>query len=166
MTSSTIVLFHATPIWHVMYLIQCYCLSYWRDTRGVFIVKLSKILIAGNPVCQLDLHYEYTIAHLTTVVYLDYQLVDTNKRTEAMKQFDSIEQLTAEEEELSRKLEEEEKNEAERELHKEAYVEDLNGPQLFCSLFAEDTEAPKLAMLPDMDNMLGIFQESFTKVNY
>ena len=64
----------------------------------------------------------------------------------------------------SPQVEMEEQKAAERELHKEAYVEDLNGPHLFHSMYADDTEAPKLAMMPDVGNLLAIYQEEFTKV--
>ena len=43
-------------------------------------------------------------------------------------------------------------------------MEDLNGPALFHSLFAEDAEASKLAQLPDMTNMLALLEEKFTKI--
>ena len=39
-------------------------------------------------------------------------------------------------------------------LFKLAYVEDLNGPWLFESMYSEDPEASKLAALPGMEELL------------
>ena len=39
-------------------------------------------------------------------------------------------------------------------IHQLAYVEDLNGPWLFESMYAEDPEASKLAALPGMQDLL------------
>ena len=38
-----------------------------------------------------------------------------------------------------------------------AYVEDLNGPWLFESMYAEDPEASKLAALPGMQELLAAY---------
>ena len=49
-------------------------------------------------------------------------------------------------------------------ISQEAYVEDLNGPALFESMFAEDAEASKLAQLPGVADLLTVYEEKFTKI--
>lgn len=127
--------------------------------------ELNTLNLSGNPFCKEEQYYTYTIAHLTSLVYLDYRLIDRNKREEAIGLYpDSIDELMHDEEILARKVSEVLKLEEERAIHREAYVEDLDGPALFQSLFVEDAEASKLAQLPGMSNMLASFEENFTKI--
>eukprot|EP00795_Rhopilema_esculentum_P009049 gene9049-16693_t len=111
--------------------------------------KLNSLNLDGNPFCQ-DVNYKpFTVAHLPSLVYLDYRLVDEQVREAANEQYKySVEEMVQDENVAQRKQEEFEKKEAERQQHKEAYVEDLDGSYLFDSMFNEDTEASKLLKLP------------------
>ncbi|XP_026064760.1 dynein regulatory complex subunit 3 isoform X2 [Carassius auratus] len=46
----------------------------------------------------------------------------------------------------------------ELQLHKDAFVEFLNGPQLYDSMFDEDPDGEKLALLPGMEELLESFK--------
>ena len=127
--------------------------------------ELNTLNLSGNPMCKLDQYHEYTIAHLPSLIYLDYRLVDSTKRADAVKLFpDSIDELVHDEQILAQKLADELQIKEERDMHTQAFMEDLNGPNLFKSLFEEDFEASKLAQLPDMTNILAAFEEKFTSI--
>jgi len=52
----------------------------------------------------------------------------------------------------------------ELESNKEAYVEGLNGDDLFLSLFSEDAEGQKLNLVPGADELLAGFHDKFVVV--
>lgn len=61
----------------------------------------------------------YTIAHLSSLVYLDYRLIDAEKREEAYEQYrDSIDELVHDEAALERKQKAEEEKVAQTMLYK------------------------------------------------
>ena len=61
----------------------------------------------------------YTIAHLSSLVYLDYRLIDNEKREEALEQYrDSIDELVHDETALERKQKVEEEKVAQTMLYK------------------------------------------------
>lgn len=127
--------------------------------------KLNTLTLSGNPFCKLEEYYKYTIAHLPSLVYVDYRLIDNVKREEAIEFYrDSIDELVHDEAIFKRKKAEEEEKASQRAIHKDAYVEDLDNPTLFDSLFDEDPEASKLAQLPGVEDLLLSYKEQFTAV--
>ena len=61
----------------------------------------------------------YTIAHISSLVYLDYRLIDNEKREEALEQYrDSIDELVHDETALERKQKAEEEKVAQTMLYK------------------------------------------------
>ena len=54
--------------------------------------------------------------------------------------------------------------EKDAELNKEAYVEGLNGSDLFNSLFKDDAEGDKLNQIPGADELLAEYHEKFQAV--
>ena len=73
----------------------------------------------GNPFCQ-DANYKmHAVAHLPSLVYLDYRLVDEQTREASIKQYSySIEELVHNEIVAQKKQEEFQKKDRERQLHK------------------------------------------------
>uniref|UniRef100_A0A4W3IAS7 Dynein regulatory complex subunit 3 n=1 Tax=Callorhinchus milii TaxID=7868 RepID=A0A4W3IAS7_CALMI len=100
---------------------------------------LRTLNLDGNSLCEDERYKIYIAAYLPNLVYLDFRLIDKNivklihnEKTEFMK----LEATRLKDEELA--------------LHKAAYVEYLNGSNLFDSMFAEDVEAEKLGHLPGL----------------
>lgn len=61
----------------------------------------------------------YTVAHISSLVYLDYRLIDNEKREEALEQYrDSIDELVHDETVLERKQKAEEEKVAQTMLYK------------------------------------------------
>ena len=89
-------------------------ISYLRHFKS-----LNSLNLDGNPFCQ-DANYKaFTVAHLPTLVYLDYRLVDEQMREAANEQYKySVEEMMQDEAAAMRKMEEGEKREAEYQLHK------------------------------------------------
>ncbi|XP_077980345.1 dynein regulatory complex subunit 3-like isoform X2 [Glandiceps talaboti] len=127
--------------------------------------NLQTLNLSGNAFCDDPNYKAYVVAHIPSLVYLDFRLIDSNTRDSANEQYKySIEELEADERAAERKEEEEKAQEKEFERQKDAYVENLNGPHLFESMFADDAEAPKLAALPGVEELLLTFQEKFTDI--
>jgi len=127
--------------------------------------SLTSLNLGGNPFCSEYEHKDYVVAHLSTLVYLDYRLVDETFRETAMERYRyAIEELAHDEQQAERKMEEERASMEERMLHKEGYVEDLNTNLLFESMFSEDPEAEKLAQLPGVKELLDEYEEKFVDI--
>uniref|UniRef100_A0A8C0QRE7 Dynein regulatory complex subunit 3 n=1 Tax=Chelonoidis abingdonii TaxID=106734 RepID=A0A8C0QRE7_CHEAB len=123
--------------------------------------NLRTLNLTGNPVCENEQYSMFIAAHLPDLVYLDFRLVDENTRELAdIKYQYVIDELKQGEAQALAKLVEEQAKQKELEHHKAAYVEYLNGPFLFESMYAEDTEAVKLAYLPGMADLLETYPSS------
>ncbi|XP_022092308.1 dynein regulatory complex subunit 3-like [Acanthaster planci] len=127
--------------------------------------NLQTLNLGGNPFCEDENYKPYVVAHVPTLVYLDFRLIDQNTRAAAMEQYRyAIEELVADETALeSKRIEQEERNK-EFSRQKDAYVENLDGPHLFDSMFHDDPEAPKLAALPGVDELLVVFKEKMVGI--
>uniref|UniRef100_A0A674JR99 Dynein regulatory complex subunit 3 n=1 Tax=Terrapene triunguis TaxID=2587831 RepID=A0A674JR99_9SAUR len=123
--------------------------------------NLRTLNLTGNPVCENEQYSMFIAAHLPDLVYLDFRLVDENTRELAdIKYQYVIDELKQGEAQALAKLVEEQARQKELEHHKAAYVEYLNGPFLFESMYAEDTEAARLAYLPGMADLLETYPSS------
>ncbi|XP_059835820.1 dynein regulatory complex subunit 3 isoform X1 [Hypanus sabinus] len=127
--------------------------------------RLRTLNLAGNPVSEDERYSMYIPAFLPDLMYLDFRLIDKTTKEQALQmhysaianlvhqedlEFKSLEKLRLEEEELA--------------LHKDAYVEYLNGPGLFDSMYAEDVEAPKLLLLPGVSEFVEQYKIEFTEI--
>ncbi|NWW88973.1 DRC3 protein, partial [Rhynochetos jubatus] len=111
--------------------------------------NLRTLNLTGNPLCNDEQYPLFVVAHLPALVYLDFKLVtDATREVAVLKYQDLTEPLEREEAWALAQLEEKQAKQKELEYHKAAFVEYLNGPFLFDSMYAEDTEAAKLAYLP------------------
>ncbi|XP_074453446.1 dynein regulatory complex subunit 3 isoform X1 [Larus michahellis] len=124
--------------------------------------KLRTLNLRGNPLCDDEQYMLFVVAHLPDLVYLDYKRVsDTTREVAVLKYQDLIEPLEREEAQALAQLEEELAKQKELEYHKAAFVEYLNGSFLFDSMYAEDTEAAKLAYLPGVDDLQQAYRKEF-----
>ncbi|XP_028670076.1 dynein regulatory complex subunit 3-like [Erpetoichthys calabaricus] len=127
--------------------------------------KLEALCLDGNPIEQVEDYKLFVAAYLPNLVYLDYKLVDNDTRELAgLKYQYVIEELQHNENLAKTKQEEEQKEQEVLQLHKDAFVEHLNGPFLFDSLFAEDTEGSKLVQLPEVVPLLETYRSKFLEL--
>ncbi|XP_069066189.1 dynein regulatory complex subunit 3 isoform X2 [Pleurodeles waltl] len=123
---------------------------------------LRTLNIAGNPICDNEQHKVFIAAHIPQLVYLDFRLIDHNVREMgSVKYQDSIEELLHNEKLAKHQEEEELRRQKELERHTAAFVEHLNGPFLFATMYAEDTEGKKLANLPGVAELLEVYRTHF-----
>ncbi|KFQ50092.1 Leucine-rich repeat-containing protein 48, partial [Pelecanus crispus] len=115
--------------------------------------NLRTLNLTGNPLCDDEQYMLFVVAHLPDLVYLDFKLVsDTTVsilHSLVVKSGTSILQIVcfiAFGDGSLQKLG--------LQKHATAFVEYLNGSFLFDSMYAEDTEAAKLAYLPGVGDLL------------
>ncbi|XP_013395045.1 dynein regulatory complex subunit 3-like [Lingula anatina] len=142
--------------------------------------RLKTLNLNGNPFCKVCVQEEnpedgseavytenqdyrpFIIAYLPSLDYLDYRLIDENTRAAANEKYHlAIEELTHNEEVENKKEEERQAKEKEHNLHKAAYVENMDGPALFHAMYTEDAEGQKLADMPGVDEMLVVYKEKY-----
>ncbi|KAJ8037161.1 Dynein regulatory complex subunit 3 [Holothuria leucospilota] len=127
--------------------------------------NLQTINLSGNPFCDEAKYKLFVVAHIPSLVYLDFRLIDENTKTAAKEQYRyAIEELVADETSAENKRLELEAAETEFNKQMAAYVENLDGPQLFESLFTDDPEAQKLASLPGVDELLNTYKEKMVAI--
>ncbi|KAM9179603.1 dynein regulatory complex subunit 3 [Mergus octosetaceus] len=127
--------------------------------------KLRTLNLTGNPFCEEEQYVLFVVAHIPDLVYLDFKRVsDTTRELAVSKYHYLIDPLEQEEAQALAQLEEKLAKQKELEYHKRAFVEYLNGSFLFDSLYAEDTEAAKLAYLPGVDDLLQAYPKDFVSV--
>ncbi|XP_049324166.1 dynein regulatory complex subunit 3 [Astyanax mexicanus] len=117
--------------------------------------NLRSLNLARNPICQETNYKIFVVAYLPDLVYLDFRLVDEQTRERALTE---INVMTDNELKEKRAMEAQKITEQELQLHKDAFVEYLNGPQLFDSMFADDAEESRLASLPGVPKLLETYQ--------
>ncbi|ELU11198.1 hypothetical protein CAPTEDRAFT_50053, partial [Capitella teleta] len=90
--------------------------------------QLLTLNLSGNPICELEEYQRFVIAYLPSLEYLDYRLVDDSFRQTAYERYEiSIQEIQHDEMQAERKAIEEKESAQQFALHKEAYVENLNG---------------------------------------
>ncbi|KAL5018635.1 hypothetical protein ScPMuIL_004357 [Solemya velum] len=117
--------------------------------------KLKTLNVGGNPFCELEDYKQYVHAFLSNLDFLDYRLIDEQTRTAAMDRYQiSIEEMLHNERQAEIKQEEDDRKRKEFQLHKDAYVENMNGIHLFEMMYAEDIEGQKLNEMPGIEDLL------------
>ena len=87
------------------------------------------------------------------------------QRNEGLRKFEvDIGQIVSNEEAEEKVRKDKSNLQKELESNKEAYVEGLNGDDLFLSLFSEDVEGQKLNLVPGADELLAEFHDKFVVV--
>uniref|UniRef100_A0A3P8WIC9 Dynein regulatory complex subunit 3 n=1 Tax=Cynoglossus semilaevis TaxID=244447 RepID=A0A3P8WIC9_CYNSE len=121
----------------------------------IYLRKLKNLLtlnLYGNPISEEKDYTLFIAAHFPHLMHLDYRLLDDTTKNEAsMKYHCVIEEMRLEEQQKQQKEDAEKSLEAELQLHKDAFVEFLNGSQLFQSMIKEDPEADTLHVLLTYD---------------
>ncbi|XP_009081976.1 PREDICTED: leucine-rich repeat-containing protein 48 [Acanthisitta chloris] len=127
--------------------------------------SLRTLNLTGNPLCDDEQYTLFVVAHLPNLRYLDFKLVkDTMREAAALKYQDLTKPREREEARAFAQLESKQERQKEQEYHETAFVEHLNGSFLFDSLYAEDTEAAKLASLPGVGDLLQEYRKEFVSV--
>ncbi|XP_071963999.1 dynein regulatory complex subunit 3-like [Antedon mediterranea] len=135
-------------------------LVYLRRFRNLQTLNLN-----GNAFCDDDNYKPFVVAHIPSLVYLDFRLIDGNTREAAVEKYRyAIEELVADETAAELKEKGRKQQQEEYARQKAAYVENLNGPYLFDSMFTDDPEAVNLAALPGVDELLLSYKEKMVVI--
>ncbi|KAM9222809.1 dynein regulatory complex subunit 3 [Leptosomus discolor] len=127
--------------------------------------NLRSLNLTGNPLCDDEQYLLFVVAHLPDLLYLDFKLVsDTTREGAVLKYQDLTAPLEQEEAQALAQLGEKQAKQKELEYHKTAFVEYLNGSFLFDNMYAEDTDAAKLASLPGVGDLLQAYPSRFVSV--
>ncbi|NXY53026.1 DRC3 protein, partial [Callaeas wilsoni] len=128
---------------------------------------LRTLNLSGNPFCTKEHYKLFVVAHLPSLVYLDFKLVrDSTVRflhSLIGKSGSSILQILCFVNIPALGAGSLQKSGSQK--HATAFVEYLNGSLLFDSLYAEDTEAAKLASLPGVGDLLQAYPSWFVSVS-
>ncbi|KAL3314233.1 Dynein regulatory complex subunit 3 [Cichlidogyrus casuarinus] len=124
--------------------------------------KLRTINLKGNPICSSPEYSAYALAFLTALNYLDYSLINENEKAIAIEKYSlKVEEFAAQDAQDEEKFHNDKAVMDEYMKHIEAFVEDLNGSQLFEQAFKEDIEGNLLLELPNMEDMKKTFEIKF-----
>ncbi|KAJ8251204.1 hypothetical protein GJAV_G00218460 [Gymnothorax javanicus] len=117
--------------------------------------NLRAVNLAGNPLSAEESYKECISAYLPELAYLDFRLLSEQTREAGLAKYqDDLEKVIDGETQVQKAIEVKNKMEEEIRQHKDAFVEFLNGSQLFENMYAGDPEAEKLAYLPGVPLMV------------
>ncbi|NXJ92292.1 DRC3 protein, partial [Corythaixoides concolor] len=132
--------------------------------------NLRTLNLTGNPLCDDEQYTLFVVAHLPKLVYLDFKLLsDATVRISAFPACEIGHQHLREHllcwyasSILAFGAGSLQKSGLQK--HAAAFVEYLNGSFLFDSMYAEDTEAARLAYLPGVGDLLQAYPSCFVSV--
>ncbi|KAK7497342.1 hypothetical protein BaRGS_00011386 [Batillaria attramentaria] len=127
--------------------------------------KLKTLNLSRNPLCNLDVYRLYAAAILPHLVYLDYRLLDDDVRRKGYDRYQiQVEEILDNERKAAAAQEEAEKEAADFAYHSAAFIPNLNGPQLFEAMYENDEEGKILNTMPNAEEQITKFSESFEKI--
>jgi len=128
--------------------------------------NLRTLNLTGNPVCDDPGYKLFTVAYLSQLVYLDFRLIAEDIRLKANQLYENkLGELMHNEKQAVLKQQRIDAEAKEFQMHKDAYVDNLNGSYLFETLYKEDPEGNKLKDLPAIGEMVKDFEKKFTEIS-
>nr|XP_057905016.1 dynein regulatory complex subunit 3 [Doryrhamphus excisus]XP_057905017.1 dynein regulatory complex subunit 3 [Doryrhamphus excisus]XP_057905018.1 dynein regulatory complex subunit 3 [Doryrhamphus excisus] len=128
--------------------------------------KLFTLNIYGNPIPEENSEDKYQLfiaAYFQQLKFLNNISISEDIRNRASIKYNlDIEKMNHRELQGQQAAEEQRKQEAELQLHEDAFVEQMNGSHLYNNIFLNDTEADKLHCLPGVDELLEEFEKQIT----
>ncbi|KAM9362271.1 dynein regulatory complex subunit 3 [Symphorus nematophorus] len=117
--------------------------------------KLFALTLEENPAFKGDDYKLFIVVHFPELKYIEDTVIDDEMRNAAAIKYSYIsESMRFEEEQKQEADGAKQRQEAEIKLHKDAFVEELNGPHLFKSMFEDDLEAETLHRVPGVPPLL------------
>ncbi|CAB1448093.1 unnamed protein product [Pleuronectes platessa] len=117
--------------------------------------KLFDINLSGNPLSKEDGYTYFIAAFFPNLTCLDFRLLSEEKKKEAsIKHYLAVEKMRQEELQKQQADDAEQSQKAELQLHTDAFVENLNGSNLFKSMFKDDPEAETLRCVTGVAHLL------------
>ncbi|XP_063328740.1 dynein regulatory complex subunit 3 [Pelmatolapia mariae] len=121
--------------------------------------NLAAFNLFGNPFLNEGDYRFFIAAYIPKLMFLDSRILDQKTRKEAsIKYHYVLEKMRLEELELHQADEARQRHEAELKLHRDAFVEFLNGSSLFRNMFKDDPKAQTLHCAPGVDSLIQRFE--------
>ncbi|KAM9843971.1 dynein regulatory complex subunit 3 [Aulostomus maculatus] len=120
--------------------------------------KLFTLNMVGNPISKEDDYMFFIAAHFPNLKFLDYTFIEEETRNKAYTKYQYIiEEKKCEELEVQQAAKAEKRREAELQLHVDAFVENLNGSDLFRTLLKDDKQSATLRSIPRAEFFNSLF---------
>ncbi|XP_069380931.1 dynein regulatory complex subunit 3 [Paralichthys olivaceus] len=117
--------------------------------------KLFTLNLSGNPISKEDDYRFFIAAFFPNLTCLNFRLLSEETKKEAsIKHYTAIEKMRQEELQKQQADDAEQSRKAELQLHTDAFVEFLNGSNLFKSMFKDDPEADTLQSVTGVAHLL------------
>ncbi|XP_005925504.1 dynein regulatory complex subunit 3 isoform X2 [Haplochromis burtoni] len=121
--------------------------------------NLAAFNLFGNPFLNEGDYRFFIAGYFPKLMFLDSRILDQKTRKEAsIKYHYVLEKMRLEELELHQADEARQRHEAELKLHRDAFVEFLNGSYLFRTMFKDDPKAQTLHCAPGVDSLIQRFE--------
>nr|XP_019957358.1 PREDICTED: dynein regulatory complex subunit 3 [Paralichthys olivaceus] len=122
--------------------------------------KLFTLNLSGNPISKEDDYRFFIAAFFPNLTCLNFRLLSEETKKEAsIKHYTAIEKMRQEELQKQQADDAEQSRKAELQLHTDAFVEFLNGSNLFKSMFKDDPEADTLQSVTGVAHLLQTFEQ-------
>ncbi|XP_062267836.1 dynein regulatory complex subunit 3-like [Platichthys flesus] len=129
------------------------------------IQKLFTLNLSGNPLSKEEDYSLFIAAFFPNLRCLDYRLISEETKKEAsIKYFGAIEKIRQEQMQKQQADDAEQSQRAELQLHRDAFVEFLNGSDLFKSMFKDDPEAETLQSVTGVADLLKTFEQEMVEL--
>ncbi|XP_062295278.1 dynein regulatory complex subunit 3 [Scomber scombrus] len=127
--------------------------------------NLFTLNLCGNPVSKEDDFKVFITAYFPNMKFLDYRYIDEKTKKEAsIKYHYVLEKIKRDGLQAQQAAEATQRQEAELQLHHDAFVEFLNGSYLFKDMLKDDLEADKLHHLPGVATLLHAFEHQMVEL--
>lgn len=125
--------------------------------------RLQALSLGGNKVCEDDEYQSFVLAHCCSLVYLDYQLIDSQAVKRAREQHhDEIQELEDKEAVEEARLEADKGMDEQRRLAQVANVAGLD--TFFEDMKNDDIEMSKMRLISSVVSVLAEYQDKFNGI--
>ncbi|XP_044186081.1 dynein regulatory complex subunit 3 [Thunnus albacares] len=133
---------------------------YLRTFKNLFTLNLL-----GNPVSEEGDYKLFIAAYFPNLNCLDYRYLDEKTKKEALIKYHyDLEKMKRDGLQMQQAAEAKQRQEAELQLHHDAFVEFLDGSYLFKDMFKDDPEADKIHYLPEVATLLHTFEHQMVEL--
>ncbi|XP_055367005.1 dynein regulatory complex subunit 3 [Betta splendens] len=127
--------------------------------------NLFTLTISGNPFSTEDDYKLFIAAYFPNLTCIDYRKITEQAKNEASVKYKYVlEELRSKELDEQQAANAEQSRKAELQLHKDAFVEFLNGSHLFKNMLKDDPEAETLHSMPEVAQQLQTFESQMVEL--
>ncbi|XP_068999798.1 dynein regulatory complex subunit 3 [Embiotoca jacksoni] len=126
---------------------------------------LYDVSLFGNPLPEEEGYDFFIAAHFPNLRRIDFKVIDEDTKNGASIRYAiASDKMRREELQIQQANEVQQRREAQLKLHNDAFVEFLNGPSLFKSMFQDDPEAETLHSVPGVDSLIETFEHQMVEL--